>query len=65
MTLDSSEKSGLKELDGWIEQLMECRQLAETHVKTLCEKVSRLLNYLKIRVQDFQVIHLDLQLLHD
>ena len=41
MTLDASEKQGLKELDGWIEQLMECKQLAETHVKTLCEKVSR------------------------
>ena len=40
MTLDASEKQGLKELDGWIEQLMECKQLAETHVKTLCEKVS-------------------------
>ena len=41
MTLDASEKAGLKELDGWIEQLMECKQLAETHVKTLCEKVSQ------------------------
>ena len=40
MTLDPSEKTALKELDGWIEQLMECKQLAETHVKTLCEKVS-------------------------
>ena len=34
-----SEKSSLKELDGWIEQLMECKQLQENHVKTLCEKV--------------------------
>ena len=41
MTLDPSEKTALKELDGWIEQLMECKQLAETNVKTLCEKVSQ------------------------
>ena len=41
MTLDPSEKTALKELDGWIEQLMECKQLAETNVKTLCEKVSK------------------------
>ena len=39
-TIDASEKTNLKELDGWIEQLMDCKQLAETHVKTLCEKVS-------------------------
>ncbi len=39
---DASEKTQLKELDGWIEQLMECKQLAETHVKTLCEKVRSL-----------------------
>jgi len=37
--LDPSEKTQLKELDGWIEQLMDCRQLPETNVKTLCEKV--------------------------
>ena len=39
-TIEASEKTNLKELDGWIEQLMDCKQLAETHVKTLCEKVS-------------------------
>ena len=37
--MDPSEKSYLKELDGWVEQLMECKQLQENHVKTLCEKV--------------------------
>ena len=41
MTLEPSDKAGLKELDGWIEQLMECKQLAESNVKTLCEKVSQ------------------------
>ena len=38
--MDPSEKSGLKELDGWIEQLMECKQLTEHQVKALCEKVN-------------------------
>ena len=37
--MDPSEKSYLKELDGWVEQLMECKELQENHVKTLCEKV--------------------------
>jgi hypothetical protein len=37
--MDPSEKNQLKELDGWIEQLMDCKQLSETNVKTLCEKV--------------------------
>ena len=40
--MDPSEKSYLKELDGWVEQLMECKQLQENHVKTLCEKVSHI-----------------------
>ena len=38
--MDPSEKTYLKELDGWVEQLMECKQLQENHVKTLCEKVN-------------------------
>jgi hypothetical protein len=37
--MDASEKTHLKELDQWIEQLMECKQLPENNVKTLCEKV--------------------------
>jgi len=32
----------VKELDQWIEQLNECKQLTENQVKTLCEKVGRL-----------------------
>ena len=28
-----------KELDVWIEQLNDCKQLSENQVKTLCEKV--------------------------
>jgi len=34
------DRSLCKELDQWIDQLMECKQLAESQVKTLCEKVS-------------------------
>lgn len=37
------EKTSMKELDQWIEQLYECKQLSETQVKTLCDKVSGLL----------------------
>lgn len=36
------DKSFTKELDQWIEQLNECKQLSENQVRTLCEKVSSL-----------------------
>ena len=48
MTLEPSDKTALKELDGWIEQLMECKQLAESNVKTLCEKVSQKIKFLTL-----------------
>lgn len=35
------EKASLKELEQWIEQLNECKQLTETQVKLLCDKVIR------------------------
>lgn len=38
MSMD--EKVFTKELDQWIEQLNECKQLSENQVKFLCEKVS-------------------------
>lgn len=34
------DKSSLKELDQWIEQLNECKQLTESQVKILCDKVN-------------------------
>lgn len=34
------DKTTLKDLDQFIEQLNECKQLTETQVKTLCDKVS-------------------------
>lgn len=33
------DKTTLKDLDQWIEQLNECKQLTESQVKSLCEKV--------------------------
>nr|XP_053631916.1 serine/threonine-protein phosphatase 2A catalytic subunit beta isoform-like [Cherax quadricarinatus] len=37
------DKTQMKELDQWIDQLMECKQLAENQVKTLCEKAKEVL----------------------
>lgn len=33
------DKASSKELDQWIEQLNDCKQLTENQVKTLCDKV--------------------------
>jgi hypothetical protein len=35
----ASEPASIPTLDGWIESLMTCKQLAETDVQRLCEKV--------------------------
>lgn len=35
-----SEPTSISTLDGWIESLMSCKQLAEVDVQRLCEKVS-------------------------
>ena len=32
-----------KDLDQWIEQLMDCKQLSENQVKVLCEKAKEIL----------------------
>ncbi|KAM7246255.1 hypothetical protein CapIbe_002553 [Capra ibex] len=37
------EKVFTKELDQWIEQLNECKQLSESQVKSLCEKAKEIL----------------------
>uniref|UniRef100_A0A8C0VW02 Serine/threonine-protein phosphatase n=1 Tax=Cyanistes caeruleus TaxID=156563 RepID=A0A8C0VW02_CYACU len=37
------EKGFAKELDQWIEQLNECRQLSESQVRSLCEKAKEIL----------------------
>ena len=31
--MNSEEKGSMKELDGWVEQLMECKQLSENQVR--------------------------------
>ncbi|XP_061541845.1 serine/threonine-protein phosphatase 2A catalytic subunit alpha isoform-like isoform X1 [Phycodurus eques] len=41
--LDMDEKSVSKELDMWIEQLNECKQLRENQVQELCERAKEIL----------------------
>ena len=41
--MNQEEKNHLKDMDGWIEQLMECKQLSENQVKSLCEKAKEIL----------------------
>ena len=36
----ASEPTTIPTLDGWIESLMNCKQLAESDVSRLCDKVS-------------------------
>lgn len=43
------EKASLKELDQWIEQLNDCKQLTESQVKTLCDKVIILIIYFEYK----------------
>lgn len=35
----ASEPASIPTLDGWIESLMSCKQLAESDVQRLCDKV--------------------------
>ncbi len=42
MTDDKKDSS--KELDLWIEQLKECKQLQENHVKFLCDRAKDILS---------------------
>jgi serine/threonine-protein phosphatase 2A catalytic subunit len=36
-----SEPASIPTLDGWIESLMQCKQLAESDVTRLCDRVSK------------------------
>ncbi|KAJ3645258.1 hypothetical protein Zmor_022928 [Zophobas morio] len=38
------DKASCKELDQWIEQLNDCKQLSENQVKTLCDKAKEILS---------------------
>lgn len=40
MSATTLEPTTIPTLDGWIESLMTCKQLAESDVQRLCEKVS-------------------------
>ncbi len=42
------DKVQAKELDSWIAKLEECKQLEESQVKVLCEKVSGYIQYLVV-----------------
>lgn len=39
-----TEPASIPTLDGWIESLMTCKQLAEVDVQRLCEKVRNMLS---------------------
>jgi len=39
LTSSNMEPATIPTLDGWIESLMQCKQLAESDVQRLCEKV--------------------------
>ncbi|CAJ0571622.1 unnamed protein product, partial [Mesorhabditis spiculigera] len=39
----AQDKGFIKDLDGWVEQLYECKQLTELNVKQLCEKAKEIL----------------------
>lgn len=38
-SVPASEPASIPTLDGWIESLMNCKQLAESDVQRLCDKV--------------------------
>ena len=40
----TSDPGSIPTLDGWIENLMNCKQLAENDVSRLCDRVSSLLS---------------------
>jgi hypothetical protein len=42
--MTDDKKDASKELDLWIEQLKECKQLQENHVKFLCDRAKDILS---------------------
>lgn len=42
--MTEDKKISNKEIDAWIEQLKECKQLAESSVKLLCERAKDILS---------------------
>lgn len=41
----TSEPASIPTLDGWIESLMNCKQLAETDVQRLCDRVCQIVRW--------------------
>ena len=41
---DDKQEATTTELDAWIEQLKECKQLQENHVKVLCDRAKDILS---------------------
>lgn len=50
--LAMDDKASCKELDQWIEQLNDCKQLTENQVKTLCDKVKFCFSSITFTVND-------------
>ena len=42
--MTNTKQDSSKELDSWIEQLKECKQLQENHVKFLCDRAKDILS---------------------
>jgi len=61
----ATEPASIPTLDGWIESLMNCKQLAEVDVQRLCEKVcfhSRSLGLREFRWSAYQRVRFDVGL---
>lgn len=42
--MTDEKKTTTKEIDSWIEQLKECKQLQENHVKYICDRAKDILS---------------------
>lgn len=55
------DRAAAKELDQWVDQLMDCKPLTEAQVKTLCDKVwERLFSVLMLAILYTHSLHMGL-----